>query len=268
MFVIDVPYFNLNHIYNSGQAPRWIKLKKSKYVIPFKDKALKIEQQRDRFDLTRHRLILSCTEEDFYNIWFDYFDLKTDYSAENAKVKSLGKKFKMIANYGHGIHILNQDKFEMFIFSRMAVHVGYERASVAINHIAETCGVCHTQSMREVGKITWYEFPTPEMILEKFDKLKRMGEINLWLKSICDAIVTGFDVAESDNELFKLFGMHETNAFPLIGIEKTLMKNFDVNPEEFADWYLDGVKNKGLVYTYILHRVLAKPDKVESHGSY
>ena len=50
MFVIEVPYFNLDQIYNSGQAPRWIKLMESKYVIPHRDKALKIEQQRDRSD--------------------------------------------------------------------------------------------------------------------------------------------------------------------------------------------------------------------------
>ena len=46
MFVIEVPYFNLDKIYESYQAPRWIKLKESKYVIPHRDKALKIEQEK------------------------------------------------------------------------------------------------------------------------------------------------------------------------------------------------------------------------------
>ena len=106
MFVIDVPFCNLDHIYNSGQAPRWIKLRDSKYIIPFKDKALKIEQQQDRSDLTKCRLIISCSEEDFYNIWYEYFDLRTDYFDLNFKVKRLGGKFKVIANRGSGIHIL------------------------------------------------------------------------------------------------------------------------------------------------------------------
>ena len=98
MFVIEVPYFNLDHIYNSGQAPRWIQLgqspEKSKYVIPHKGKALKIQQQRDKFDWTRHRLIMSCTEQDFYDIWFEYFDFKMDCLTENEKVKRLGGKLK------------------------------------------------------------------------------------------------------------------------------------------------------------------------------
>ena len=80
MFVIEVPYFNLDQIYASGQCPRWIKLKESKYVIPFRDKALKIEQQRDKYDWTRYRLIMSCTEDDFYNVWFNYLDLAMEFT--------------------------------------------------------------------------------------------------------------------------------------------------------------------------------------------
>ena len=83
MFVIEIPYLNLDQIYDSGQAPRWIKLRESKYVIPYKDKALKIEQQRDRFDFNRYRFIMSCSEDEFCNIWFNYFDVETDYMQLN-----------------------------------------------------------------------------------------------------------------------------------------------------------------------------------------
>ena len=271
MFVIEIPYFNLDHIYNSGQAPRWIPLsqspERSKYVIPHKDKALKIEQQRDRFDWNKFRLIMSCTEEDFYNTWFEYLDLRMDCMDENGKIKRLGGKFKVPANRGHGIHILNQDPFEAYVLAKIITNVGYEKAFVAMNHIAETCGVCHKQSMREAGRITWYEWPTPEMILENFDKLKKMGKINAWLKKLCEAIINdGFDVTQSDNELFRLFGMHDTTVFPLAGIEETLVKNFGENPEEFADWYLTDVENKGLVYMYIVHHIINKPKEVTSYG--
>ena len=92
MFVIEVPFINLDHIYNSGQAPRWIKLKESHYIVPHGDKALKIQQQRDRFDFDRYRLIMNCSEKDFYDIWFNYFDLKTDYLHLNIKTKRLGGK--------------------------------------------------------------------------------------------------------------------------------------------------------------------------------
>ena len=261
MFVIEVPYFNLDHIYNSGQAPRWIKLKEGKYIIPHKDKALKIEQQRDKFDFTRYRLILSCPEEDFYTIWFEYFDLRTDYSNECGNIRRLGKKFKVIANRGHGIHILNQDKFEAYVLSKIIANAGYEKAKVAMNHIAEVCGIKHVQSMREAGKVVWYEWPTPEMILEKHNKLKSMGKINSWLKRLCEAIVYkdyAYVYHENWNDICKVY-MGEREIFPLTGIEDVLRKNFDCEPDEFADWYLDEVENKSLVYLYILHHISNKP---------
>ena len=271
MFVIEIPYFNLDQIYNSGQAPRWIKLnqspEKSKYVIPYKDKVLKIEQQRNRFDWDKHRFLLSCSEEEFYDIWFKYFDLSTDYLYENAKIRNLGGKFKVPANRGSGIHILNQDSFEAYVLAKIITNAGYEKAFVAMNHIAEVCGIEHTQRMREAGKVTWYEWPTPEMILENFDNLKKMGKINAWLKKLCEAIINDdFDITQSDNELFKLFGMHDLNVFPLIGIENVLVKNFGENPEEFADWYLSDIKSKGLAYMYILHHITNKPMEVKSYG--
>lgn len=267
MFVIEVPYFNLDHIYNSGQVPRWIKLKDSKYVVMHKDKVLKIEQQRDRFDFNKYRLIMSCTEEDFYNIWFDYFDLRTDYLDLNAKVKKLGGKFKVPANRGSGIHILNQDPFEVYVFTKMIANVGYIRAFMAMNHIAEACGIKHVQSMREAGRITWYEFPTPEMILEKFDNLKEMGIIKNWLKRLCKAIVDdNYAFSHNGNELYELFAKHNTSVFPTNGIVKAIEKNFDCPAEEFADWYLCDFENKGLVYMYILHHIMNPPEEVQAYG--
>lgn len=271
MFVIEVPYFNLDHIYNSGQAPRWIQLgqspEKSKYVIPHKDKALKIEQQRDRFDWKRHRLIMSCTEEDFYNIWFDYLGLKMDCLAENSKIKRLGGKFKIVANRGHGIHILNQDPFEAYVLSRIVARVGYENARFYMNHIAEVCGIRHEQSMREAGRIVWYEFPTYQMVLEKFDKLAATKHNFKWLKRLCEAMADGFDLTQSEDKLFRLIGMNDTGIFPLTGIEDTLIKNFNEDPEDFADWYLDEIGNKGLVYMYIVHHIINRPKEVTSHGT-
>lgn len=264
MFVIETSFFNLDQIYNSAQTPRWIKLKDLHYIIPHKDKALKIQQQNDRYDLNKCRLIMNCSEEDFYNIWFEYFDLRTDYFEQNMKVRKLGGKFKRIANRGGGIHILNQDIFEAYILGKLIIHVGYSEADTIINHIAKVCGIEHNQSMREAGRITWYEWPTPEMILENFNKLDNMGKVNNWLKKLCEAMVNdGLDITEnlinsSGNELLKLLVLHDVSNFPLNGIENTLIKNFGENPEEFADWYLDDIENKGLVYMYIVHHIISK----------
>ena len=261
MFVVNVPYFNLDQIYNSLQAPRWIKLREMKYVVIHKEHVLKIEQQKQR-------LIFSCSEDEFYNIWFNYFDLRTDYLIENNKIKRLGGKFKIPANRGNGIHILNQDPFEMYIFCKLVSKVGFNKATELMNRIACNYGIEHKQSMREVGRIFWYEWPTPESLLEQLNKEKESsGKVKTFLKKLCNAIINdGFDITKSDNELFRLFGMHEINSFPLNGIEETLRKNFDCIPEEFADWYLDEIENKGLVYMYILHHITNPPKEIIRYG--
>lgn len=272
MFVVEVPYFNLDQIYNSGQAPRWIQLSqspaKSKYVIPFKDKALKIEQIRDRYDWTKFRLIMSCSEEEFFNVWFEYFDLKADYFDLNHKIKRLGKKFKIIANRGYGVHILNQDKFEAYILAKLITFVGYRDASVIINRIAEVCGIQHIQSMREAGRITWYEFPSPEMLLANLNKLENHGKVNDWLKRLCEAIVRkgyAYTCPQNWNDICRLY-MGDKSVFPLNGIEDTLVRNFGENPEEFADWYLDDIKEKGLVYMYIVHHIISVVKEANAWG--
>lgn len=253
---------NLEQIYNTLQAPRWIKLRDDKFIVVHKDKALKIEQKKERF-------IMNCSEDEFFDVWFNYFDLSTDYMAQNRKVKRLGKKFKIVANRGQGIHILNQDKFEAYVYSKIVANVGYMKACMAINHIAMVCGEKHVQAMREAGKITWYEFPTPEMILENFDKLGKMGKINNWLKRLCLAIINdGFDIEDAGNELFKMFAMNDKTGFPTSGIEEMLAKNFDCDVEDFADVYLDGIENKGMAYMYILHHKLNPPKEMINHGSY
>jgi len=272
MFVVEIPYFNLDQIYNSGQVPRWIVLnqspEKSKYIIPFKDKALKIEQVRDRYDFSKYRFIMSCSEDEFFDTWFNYFDLSTDYFKLNIKIRRLGGKFKRIANISSGVHILNQDKFEAYILAKLISFVGYRDASVIINRIAEVCGIQHIQSMREAGRITWYEFPSPEMLLVNLDKLENHGKVNDWLKRLCEAIVRknyAYTCPQNWNDICKLY-MGDKSAFPLNGIKDTLVRNFGENPEEFADWYLYDIEVKGLVYMYIMHLIIKRVKEVNAWG--
>ena len=87
MYVIEILYLDLDQIYKSGQVFRWIKLKDGKYIVINKDKTVKVEQKKTRF-------IFDCSEEDFYNVWWKYFDLQTDYSIPNYSIGSIGKEEK------------------------------------------------------------------------------------------------------------------------------------------------------------------------------
>ena len=68
MYVIEVPFLDLDQIYKSAQPLRWIKLNDGKYVVQDGNSAVKVMQQKNR-------LIVSCTEDEFYD-WIEKNDRK------------------------------------------------------------------------------------------------------------------------------------------------------------------------------------------------
>lgn len=261
MFIIEVPYFNLTQIYNSKQAPRWMRLKENKYIIIHGDKAITAEQKRQR-------LILGCSEEEFYNTWFDYFDLKTDYCMINDHIKRVNKKFKIPCNRGQGLHVLNQDKFEMYVYCKLIQKLGWEKASEMMLRIAATYGIHHKNSMGDAGKVYWHEWPQPERMLERLDKEGVSTPVKTFLKKLCHAIVyDAFDITQQDNDLFKLLGLHQLEQFPQYGLEETIKKNFSCNVDEFVTDFLDDSKYKGMAYMYIHYHINNIPkERLIYHG--
>lgn len=280
MFVIDVPYFNLDQIYSSGQCFRWIKLKDMKYVIPDRDTALKVEQVKDR-------LIMSCTEEEFFEHWYHYFDLGTDYLQVNTSMARINPYAKICAVRGKGIHILKQDLFEMIISFMLATATNIPRIKQMLTMICESCGIKHVQSMREAGRITWYEFPTPKMILGNQDEIGNLGlNRKESIIQICQDIVDGWldldELSQMGYEDAKeclmqfegigpkvadcicLYGLHLHESFPIdTHISDILKREFDCDYETFHDWYLDGItEHAGIIQQYMFYNEINPPKEV------
>ena len=251
--MINVPYLNLDQIYNSGQVFSWIKFRDLKYVIPYKDQALKVEQQKDR-------LIMNCNEEQFYDIWYKYFDMQTDYGDINFKAKHIGEEMKICANRGSGVRIIRQDPFEMVITFCLATATNIPRIKWMVQSIREAYGIKHVQSMREVGKVVWYEFPTPESILANPKKLDncKLGYRKNVIIDICQDIVDGwldlnlvgqlsYEAAKQYLMQFNgigpkvadcicLYGYHFAQAFPVdTHIEQILERDYDCDCETFKE---------------------------------
>lgn len=276
MFVIEVPYFNLNKTYQSGQHLRWIKLRDSKYVIPHKDKALKVEQQKDR-------LIMSCNNEDFYNIWFDYFDLKTDYMQINFAMKKIDE-LKAISVRGKGIHIINKDPFEAIVIELLLKDKNEFSVPRILSDFSESFGIYHKQSMREAGKVSWYEFPMPIDILENQDNFtKYTKHAKMGILTLCENIEEGLwnpwnDFSGNVKDFIKiykkvpgmtpdlirrilLYGYHQTQYIPK-DIESVFEKNFECDSDTFAEWNVEEDKSniKGLIYQNVKYDYLNPPD--------
>lgn len=273
MYVMEVPFINLDQIYLSGQVFRWIRYRDGKYVIPFRDHALKIEQQKDR-------LIMSCNDDDFYNIWWDYFDLQTDYLRLNYQIKGQGGNFKIAAVRGSGIHILKQDLFEMIVTFMLATATNIPNIKRMLHQIEIVCGTEHKQTMRECGRVTWYEFPTPRQLLKRSKRLddsfglKRKENVVQLCQDIEDGwldlnllqqmsyedakeLLMQFDgIGAKVADCICLYGLHHMEAFPVdTHIDQILQRDFDCDIETFIEWYgteeLNGLMQQYLYYNEI-----------------
>lgn len=273
MFVITVPYLDLDKIYISNQAIHWRKLKNKKYVIVNGKKAVKVQQQKDR-------LLFNCSEEEFYDIWFKYFDMKTDYVKVGDTLRKMSIESKICSVRAKGIRLLKCDLLES-LFVAFFIGTGVKNPFAKIDLLSTLCGIEHHQSMREDGIITWFEFPRPENILEYREKLKKNYNINFDYKvnellEFCDYIVedwfsidalskceTIYEVREylSEFEWFNEESVHylclqsvlDIKADPTIN-EKSkiaLEKVMDCDLETFVQWFqddLDGLFEYVLLY--------------------
>lgn len=258
MYSINVPYFNLDHIYKSGQVFTWIKCSDGKYVVKFRDKVTKVQQKGEH-------IFFSCPEEDFYEIWWDYFDLGTDYSVINYRYKTLDENTNIRMNRCKGLHIVRQDLFEVIIFSMLETATSIERVRQMISGICEKCGKKHVNSLGEVGVVKWYEFPTPEQILKNKNKLtsKEIGYKMEIIENICESILDGWldlhmllvmDTDEAIEYLMEfkgigrkvaesicLYGMHRLECFPIdTHMNQYFKKEYKQTPEE---WLRDNIRH-------------------------
>jgi len=96
--------FDLEKIFECGQCFRWNKNENGDYIGVAMGKAAKIRQENDR-------IFISGSADDFNNIWFDYFDLGKNYS-QIRKSLCVDDYMRDATEYGKGIRILNQDRWE------------------------------------------------------------------------------------------------------------------------------------------------------------
>ena len=287
MYSLNIPYFNLDHIYKSGQVFTWIKCSDGKYIIKWHDKVVKAQQKGEH-------VFFSCSEEDFYEIWWDYFDLGTDYSVINNRYKYLNDEIRFKMNRCNGLHILRQDLFEVIIFSVLETATSIERVRQMISGICEKCGKRHVNSMSEVGVVKWYEFPTPEQILKNKNKLtsQDIGYKMEVIENICQSIVDGwldFDtlrLLETEEAIeylmeFKgigrkvaesicLYGLHRMESFPIdTHMKQFFEREFKTTPEE---WLEENVyetyyhKYAGYMRQSIFYSELFPPKGIEDYG--
>lgn len=147
VIVKNIRNFDTYQVFGCGQCFRWNKEEDDKYIGIAHGKVIEVEKKEN--DL----VIYNTNEQDFIDIWADYFDLYRDYGEIKDSLKK-DEILKKAVKYGSGIRILNQEPFEMLISFIISSNNRIPMIKKVIENICESFG-------REIiyrGK-TYYTFP-------------------------------------------------------------------------------------------------------------
>ncbi len=254
MITKEIDYFDLEQIAESGQCFRWRKLDEYKYQIPAFDHVIEIAQSGSRFEL-------SCTEQEFQNIWYNYFDLSLDYGAIIAKIDKNDIFLKSAADYGKGIRILNQDLWEIVLSFIISQNNNIPRIKKGIEAMCER----YQRQPESLISSGIYTMPYMEDI-EKYGGRESLGELGLGYRDayiwnmcqhyqqspefFCELRQLDYEASMKYLMQFKgigkkvancicLFGLHHLDACPIdVWIKKVIDEEYGGNmPSWTSDRY-------------------------------
>ena len=168
--------FNIKQILECGQCFRWEKVGELNYIVVAHGRVIEVIQENDKVT------ILNTNEEDFNNIWLDYFDLKRDYSEIKRGLEHddiLGKSVE----YGYGIRLLNQEHFELLISFIISARNSIPSIMKTIKKISQKWG-----TPIEYKGNTYYTFPTPEQLKDATEEEIKETGASFRSKYIVDTI--------------------------------------------------------------------------------
>lgn len=151
VYIKGIADFDLPHTLDCGQAFRWVEKENGKWCGVAFNKYLELEKQNDGTVI-----LYNTTEDDYNNIWKDYFDLERDYSLI-VKAISANEILKTASEYGSGIRVLNQEPWETLCSFIISQNNNIKRIKGIISRLCENFGE---------NKNYYYTFPSAEKIAE------------------------------------------------------------------------------------------------------
>lgn len=258
IIIKDIRNFTLSETLDCGQAFRWRETEDGAFEGVAFGKYLKLAADKEGI------ILYDTSEEDFLNIWKDYFDLDRDYG-EIIEAISENEVLKAASGFAGGIRILRQDPWEALCSFIISQNNNIPRIKGIVERLCASFG--------EEIKEGFYSFPTAEKIaaltLEDLaplrsgfrakyilDGAKRVasGEIDLdALKELAldearQELMKIYGVGEKVADCTLLFGLSHIDAFPKdVWIKKAMAKLFDGSLPECAAPYA------GIAQQYIFH---------------
>lgn len=153
---VHIPGFDLALTAASGQSFRFLPVNDGEFRLIARGKLLMIRSLGgDLFDL-------SCTEDEFAQVWYDYFDLDRDYNCLAALVSDTDSYLSRAYAFARGVRILRQEPFETLI----AFIISQRKSIPAI----KTCMAALSSRFGEDIGMGHKAFPSPEALASADDE--------------------------------------------------------------------------------------------------
>lgn len=228
LMVENVIDFDTVNIFECGQCFRWVRQEDGSFNGIVRDRLVNVSYQDGTLFIT------NSNEQDFIDIWYNYFDLGTDYSA----IKALLAKddiMRAAIETGRGIRLLRQDFWEVLISFIISANNRIPRIMKTVDTLSQLMGKC-IDSVQNA-----YMFPSVEALaardLEQINmcragfRCKYIYEtatmINDGLVKRAELLAMNTDAARS--ELMKLSGVGPKVADCILLFSAT---KFDVFPTD------------------------------------
>lgn len=232
----------------------------------------------------------SCTEEEFFSFWHDYFDLSLDYGAVKEAADPEDAFLQAAVAYGSGIRILRQDLWETIISFLISQNNNITRIRRSIEALCAKFGEkidtrAHFLSLpddRPFADASFYSFPTPEAVaaggLEGLQDLG-LGYRDKYILAMAERccgksgqeylaclkqadyegakslLMKEFGIGSKVADCICLFGLHHIGAFPVDTHVKQILASFYPNGFPFSRY--DGFA--GIIQQYMFYYKLSLP---------
>lgn len=160
MVAITVPGFSLDYTFNAKQSFMWRKVFSFDghcYIVVNGQSTCKISQVKDR-------ILISGSEEDFFDIWFKYFDLDVDYTALDRACRSLGYVISRASRLAYGVHMLNVDPVESMLTQLLWWKCDFYRARNKLRLICSIAGTRKSYHYDGIGMVDIAFIPTLDQL--------------------------------------------------------------------------------------------------------
>lgn len=170
--------FVVSQTLECGQCFRFTQIGEENYIIVAYGKILNI--YCDGTDI----IFKNTTEEEFNNIWYNYFDFGRNYNDIKKKISENDEILQKAVEYAPGIRILNQDRFECLISFIISQNNRIPMIKKVISNISKKYG-------RYIGSVDgeeYYAFPNPEELIKADEAGLMECKTGFRAKYIIDAV--------------------------------------------------------------------------------